>query len=600
MNFFDDQHIARQKTKKLVVLYILTVLITAISTGLIFSLYYTLNLESFHSYSIFHVEFLIHLLTHPSLWITSLVIIIMVISVSYFEIKSLEQGAQVIAKYAGAVPVPLETNDFKFKQYINIVQEMSIASGTPCPQIYYMPTENSINAFAAGFDIHDAVVAVSKGALEELDRDELQGVVAHEFSHIFNGDMLMNLKLIGYLAGLNSISQLGSRLMRTRKVSRKNSRGQTALFGFVILIIGSVGALLASLIKSALSRQREFLADASAVQFTRNPQGISGALQQILNSSDKKIKAANAAKISHFYFNEPRGLQLSGSFSIFSTHPPLIERITRIDKTFNVSKYKNKKRKEEEKTKRSEIISQSGTKPMPILEHVGELFSADFHDPVRLLNLGLCFFLGKDEIHAKNQIASFSNVHPLWQPEQFMTTHKKLSALSAKECLAVLDVYVLYLKKLSTEEQSDFLKKARLLIEIDQKICLEETLYYLFFKNTLRKRHHFFQQNHSIERLRSDIEVLLSFCIQLDPNQDQDEMFRSFSRYLFGGGRKKPYLTLELIEKSFKRIEEADPLVKKDLLNVVKTMIEDNSTQTAEELIFFSLLQQVLGSPSQE
>src|SRR6185503_17791553 len=180
----------------------------------------------------------------------------------------------------GARRVTSDTRDPLERRLVNVVEEMSIASGVRVPAVYVMDGEAGINAFAAGYDVSDSVVTVTRGTLETLNRDELQGVVAHEFSHILNGDMRLNVRMIGVLAGIVFIGAIGEFVMRGARGSR--DKGLYLFFGgLALFIVGYAGLFFARLIKAAVSREREFLADASSVQFTRNPDGIAGALDQI-------------------------------------------------------------------------------------------------------------------------------------------------------------------------------------------------------------------------------------------------------------------------------------------------------------------------------
>jgi Zn-dependent protease with chaperone function len=218
---------------------------------------------------------------------------------------------------------------------------MALAAGMACPRVYVMDEEDAINAFAAGYHQNEAVVAVTRGTLTRLSRDELQGVVAHEFSHILNGDMRMNIKLIGVLFGIQMLAGFGQHLMewgarfgggRSRDEKGPSLQLLLFVFGFALFVIGYIGIFFGRLIKSAVSRQREFLADASAVQFTRNPDGIGGALRKIggLTRSNKcgsRIKNPNAEQLSHMFLGAARPNLLSG---LFATHPPLSERLQRL------------------------------------------------------------------------------------------------------------------------------------------------------------------------------------------------------------------------------------------------------------------------------
>jgi Zn-dependent protease with chaperone function len=218
---------------------------------------------------------------------------------------------------------------------LNVVEEMAIASGVPVPTVYLLEKDKSINAFAAGFTPADAVIGVTRGTMELLNRDELQGVIAHEFSHIFNGDMRLNIRLMGVLHGITVIAMIGYVILRGASGSRKGAGAAILLLGGSLVVIGFVGVFFAKLIKSAVSRQREFLADASAVRYTRNPGGIAGALKKIGGLVyGGKINSPRAEEASHFLFADGLRAKIS-SFQVLATHPPLTERIRRIDSGFD-------------------------------------------------------------------------------------------------------------------------------------------------------------------------------------------------------------------------------------------------------------------------
>ncbi|MBM3901482.1 MAG: M48 family metallopeptidase [Verrucomicrobia bacterium] len=251
---------------------------------------------------------------------------------------SLTGGGRAVAEACGGRPVEPGTLDLTEKRYLNVVEEMSIASGVPMPGIYVLDEESGINAFAAGHTTDDYAVAVSQGCLERLNRDELQGVVAHEFSHILNGDMLRNIRLTGWLYGIMGLTVVGRVLFEAaargeHRPRRRDDGGKGVniilVFGLGLLVIGWIGQLFAQAIQAAISRQREHLADASAVQFTRNPSGIAGALQKIAGySSGSRIQSPKASAFSHMFF-------ASAIDSLFATHPPLDERIRLLDPAFN-------------------------------------------------------------------------------------------------------------------------------------------------------------------------------------------------------------------------------------------------------------------------
>jgi Zn-dependent protease with chaperone function len=281
---------------------------------------------------------LTHLGTDKLLAIVGLIIGVVGLT-TLFRWLDLKQGGAVIARELGGQLVQPNTGDPKQKRLLNVVEEMALASGIPAPQVYLLAQEGGINAFAAGLGLEDAVIGVTQGCIDSLNRDQLQGVIAHEFSHILNGDMRMNQKLVAILAGLLLISQTGRWILEFARSGRSGSgrdRGNSvaafALLGLCLLLIGWLGHLFGALIRAAVSRQREFLADASAVQFTRNPQGIGAALQIIGgHTMHARIQHHRATELGHFFF----GRACEANFNLFqgswlATHPPLDERIRRI------------------------------------------------------------------------------------------------------------------------------------------------------------------------------------------------------------------------------------------------------------------------------
>lgn len=263
------------------------------------------------------------------------------------KLAQLRSGGAGVARSLGGARVDPGTSDDELRQLVNVVEEMSVASGLPMPQVWVMESESGINAFAAGFHPGDAVIAVTRGCLRQLSRDELQGVIAHEFSHILNGDMRINIRLMGVLHGLLCLTIAGSILLRSaggHRYGRSRSRGAGSILGLglALIVAGYLGTLIARLIKAAISRQREFLADASAVQFTRNPDGIGGALQRIGGllparrpelEKGSRIHNPRAEEASHLFF----GNALRRMSSLMATHPPILERIRRIQPGFRPS-----------------------------------------------------------------------------------------------------------------------------------------------------------------------------------------------------------------------------------------------------------------------
>jgi Zn-dependent protease with chaperone function len=318
MDFFQRQDTARRHTKLLEVYFALAVIgtILMVYVGLALVMVVSQGQQSHADQNI--------TLWDPELFATVSVITLLVIGLSsLFKITQLSRGGSVVAEMMNGIPLDPHTTDINQRKLINVVEEMSIASGTPVPQLYILPDESVINAFAAGHTTGDMVICVTRGALKYLTRDELQGVVGHEFSHILNGDMRLNIRLMGIVFGILCLTIIGKILLQVRG-GKKNP---LPLVGIVLLVVGGVGVFFAKLIKSAVSRQREFLADAASVQFTRNPDGLAGALKKVA-SAGSLLDDPNTEDASHFFF--ANGLRES-VFNWMSTHPPLEDRIRLLD-----------------------------------------------------------------------------------------------------------------------------------------------------------------------------------------------------------------------------------------------------------------------------
>src|SRR5665213_146131 len=247
---------------------------------------------------------------------------------SSYKTMALAAGGSAVSEMMGARLVSANSTDPDERKLLNVVEEMAIASGVPVPQVYVMDDEDGINAFAAGHKPGDATVTVTRGCMKLLSRDELQGVIGHEFSHILNGDMRLNLRLMGTIFGILCLAIIGRILLQTARGGGRG-RGQNPLpiLGLALLIIGALGVFFGRLIQAAVSRQREFLADASSVQFTRNPAGLSGALQKI-GGYGSRMESPHASDASHLFFANGLAEAFMGALA---THPPLDARIKAID-----------------------------------------------------------------------------------------------------------------------------------------------------------------------------------------------------------------------------------------------------------------------------
>ncbi len=342
MDFFDRQDRARRQTKYLMVMFAAAVFVIILAIYAI-AVVVMQNGGSrgfdrgFHEPTSFW---------NPGLFaIVSLGTIVVISLGSTYKLAELASGGDVVAQMLGGRLVDQQTRDVAERRLLNIVEEMSIASGVPVPPVYVLDGESSINAFAAGHQPQSAVVAVSRGCLEHLTREELQGVLGHEFSHILNGDMRLNLRLIGIVYGILVLSIIGYYILRSTQFMgpsnssrndnedrRGDNRAAIFFIGLALYILGYLGVFLGNIIKAAISRQREFLADASSVQFTRNPSGLAGALKKIGGLAEgSRINDPHAQEISHMFFGDA----FAGSFfNLFATHPPLAERIHLLDPEF--------------------------------------------------------------------------------------------------------------------------------------------------------------------------------------------------------------------------------------------------------------------------
>lgn len=245
---------------------------------------------------------------------------------SLYKTAALAKGGSAVAESLGGRLVDSTTTDPDERKLRNVIEEMAIAAGVPVPKIYVLDDEKGINAFAAGHSTGDAAIGVTRGCMTLLSRDELQGVIGHEFSHILNGDMRLNLRLMGIIFGILCLAVIGRVLLYSRSRDRRE-KNPLMFLGIALVIAGGIGVFFGRLIQAALSRQREFLADASSVQFTRNPAGLSGALQKI-GGAGSRVESAHAGEASHMFFGNALSKPLLGAMA---THPPLSERIRAID-----------------------------------------------------------------------------------------------------------------------------------------------------------------------------------------------------------------------------------------------------------------------------
>ncbi|HTA63865.1 MAG TPA: M48 family metallopeptidase, partial [Xanthomonadaceae bacterium] len=324
MNFFEHQAAARRTSKWLIVLFAMAVvgIVLAVDFGVFIAVAASSSGDDDSGGSIPGILFLTTVATVALIGICSMV-----------RTAGLRAGGGKVAVELGATQVSEDTNDPQYRRLRNVIEEMSIASCVPVPEIYVLEQEAGINAFAAGWSPTNAAITVTRGALDHLNRDELQGVIAHEYSHVLNGDMRLNIRLIGILFGILVLGIVGRKVLFVRGGRGSKGAGAILAIALVLLIVGYIGLFFGRLIKAGLSRQREYLADASAVQFTRQSAGIAGALKKVGGLADgSKITANDAEEASHMFFGDGVGYG-----ALFATHPPLVKRIQALEPGFTAN-----------------------------------------------------------------------------------------------------------------------------------------------------------------------------------------------------------------------------------------------------------------------
>lgn len=325
MDFFARQARVRSSTHVLVALFALAVIAIVVAVDvLIFAVFghpwvRVVDLAGYQ---------------HRLIMLTTLGVLALIFGCALYRIHSLSQGGPAVAQDVGGVLVPSDVDDPKLKLLRNVIEEVAIASGMPVPDVYVMPQERGINAFAAGYSASDAVICVTQGCLDYLTRDELQGVIAHEFSHVLNGDMRLNIRLMGLLFGIIALSVIGRQCAWTRDDEDPERQVESKLIGYLFgmgfIVIGSIGYFFGRLIQSAVARSRESLADASAVQFTRQTSGIAGALKKIaVTPYGSLLQVGNRHEVAHMMFGD-----VDAYSAWFATHPPLMQRIRTLEPWF--------------------------------------------------------------------------------------------------------------------------------------------------------------------------------------------------------------------------------------------------------------------------
>ncbi len=529
----------------------------------------------------------------------SLAVALLILLVSLFNYLSLAQGGRRVAEALGGRLILPETQNPAERRLRNVVEEMAIAAGLPVPAIYVQDGEPGINAFAAGLTISDAVVAVTRGALEHLSRDELQGVIGHEFSHVLNGDMRLNLRLTAALAGLLFIGQLGRLLLsRPRHLGLGRRRGHDKgagvllLLGAGLMLLGYVGILWSRLVQAALNRQREYLADASAVQFTRYPQGLANALKKIGGHRYASLMFhPQSETFGHLFFSQGLQTRFAG---LFASHPPLAERIRRLEPGWD-GRYLNHGPPPAQQ--RSPRVQNAGGAALLLptdgpLSAAEALPSASLAAPEAWLPLIPAALAGaaRSPFTARQLLfALLLDSEPALRQRQLTLLGSEAAAVSrlaevpvpAGLRLALLELAMPALKQMSAGQYRTFREQLVGLMQADQHISLAEWILYRLLQHQLgsqyARRIETAERYQQMEQVAEAIQTLLS-CLahQGTPGQAERIFGKGANSMALYGIRLQPAPPIAALGPALSALEQASQAVRLRFLRcVVKAMEHD-------------------------
>lgn len=640
MNFFESQDRVRKHTFQLVLLFGLAVVTLIIMVNLLVMVVFGyINSEQMQDGGTLLQQMDWQTFASVSAGVGAVVLV-----GSLYKIMALSAGGKVVAEALGGQLIPQNTDDLKQRRLLNVVEEMAIASGTPAPPVYILVGEQGINAFAAGFTPRDAVIGVTQGLIEHLSREQLQGVIAHEFSHIFNGDMRLNIRLMGVLNGILIIGIAGYYLLYSTSFSRRgrsNDKGAAGILALAIglMVIGFAGTFFGGLIKAAVSRQREYLADASAVQFTRNPDGIAGALKRIGGLEFGSIvENPGAPEVSHAFFAQG----VSGFMqSLSATHPPLAKRILRIDPhwdgKFDSSDKTDSPRKEDEVGKkqtltREELASKVTTIAVgAAMADVANAFDQIGNPKPETINYARSLIAGlpmvikdaaREPYGARAVIYSMvldpgeeirgrqlEHLQEHADPDVFVLTHKllpEMGGLDIKYRLPIIDIAIPALKQLSLNQYQAFRDNLIALIEMDSRVDLLEWSLQKILFNHLDGQ--FFKlartetrYSHA-GRLKKEIELILSVMAYAG-HQDQNEIEAAFvaaTKTLEFGGLQllaKNEIGFSYLDRSLQKLEKLKPQAKLQLLKACAASVVHDQKISPVEVELLRAFSDVLGCP---
>lgn len=634
MDFFERQDKARQYTKKLVVYFGLAVLGIVVSVYLaVMLLFAGVNSSQHRSHGYYNYDQRPQItLWQPGIFLGVAAGVLAIIGGgSAFRTMQLSGGGSVVAESLGGRLVSSNTSDSAERRLLNVVEEMSLASGVPMPQVFVMDGESGINAFAAGHTPSDAVVAVTRGCLQTLNRDELQGVIGHEFSHILNGDMRLNLRLMGIIFGIVCLTVIGRILLRVRS-SGKN-QNPLPLLGLVLILLGWIGVFFGQLIQAAVSRQREFLADASAVQFTRNPGGLSGALQKIGSSAyGSSLEASHAEEASHMFFSN--GLKSSFS-SIFATHPPLEERIKAIDPNWD-GKFKAAVPIIEERSDRKQPLRPQNAGPLPfpfppilgtpvvsglagggvrpesVLPNLGNLtplhlryaeqMRESLPESVRLaareahsaVALIYALLLDDDSALEAQQLQAIARREGSAVQANVVALRNEIAEIAVRARLPLVNLALPALRQLRPDEFKQFSATMQWLIESDGQIDLFEFALQKIIRRHLEPQFGQVRREvvlfYSIKPLLPDCAVLLSSLARVGSSDERDvaHAFQQGVPYLRSPAGEITLLpisecSLEQVDAALNRLVQAAPQIKKNIIEASANVVAADGVMQEQE-----------------
>jgi Zn-dependent protease with chaperone function len=552
-------------------------------------------------------------LMHPIfLWVTVVTVGIIALG-ALFKSLSLNDGGASIALEIGATLVDSSSTDPEELRLLNVVEEMAIAAGVPVPAIFVLKSEGGINAFTAGTHFGNAAIVVTTGALKLLSRDELQGVIAHEFSHIFHEDVRINMRLLILISGIFAISAIGRGLFQSagRSTGRSSKNAaQVMLLGGILFLIGYAGVLMGRLIQSAISRQREYLADASAVQYTRNSKGIEGALKKIGGINGQSyVDAENTEEIAHFFFADSRK---AGFFSAFATHPPILKRIRLLDPAFNGKfpqlasvKIENVQKPAEDvkeaaagARKIAANLSTSGDLLAQIPANIREIAKDPYS--ARALLFALVFH---EKGYAEHEQNLYLEQH--FEPHFVSLVTKIFETIrpfSGEIRLILLNLTLPMLQKLSASQLKDFIFTIEPFMRADKKLDLFEYLIVKVILLYCRPRKNISNPITKISEVDEDLQKLFSYLAYTDAASTTTAAPAYKKAEDFLGVPLKPILPNEVLQlkeldSAINRLSNLALALRTQVLNASVEIVTANGVCQAGEREFLRLISLAFNCP---